>query len=74
MAVDERLYLTHKEHLEDYWPILIFGTVIELLSYFLVHPDLFTLIVCIKTLVLTAVWLARRSDGTFVSFLEPSTE
>ncbi|ORX37381.1 hypothetical protein BD324DRAFT_650978 [Kockovaella imperatae] len=57
---------THTKHLAAYWPVLIFGTGIELLCFFVVHPDLFTLVVCIKSTLMTALWLARRADGSFV--------
>jgi len=40
------------------------------MCFFLIHPDLFTLVVCIKTMLMLAIWLARRSDGSFVRLQE----
>ena len=65
--VNPNLIAQHKAHLDGYWPILTFGTVVEVLCFFLVHPELLTLIVCIKTMLLLAIWLGRRKDGSFVS-------
>jgi hypothetical protein len=65
--VNPNLLPQHQAHLDSYWPILTFGTGIELLCFFVVHPDLFTLVVCLKTTIMTAIWLGRRADGTYVS-------
>jgi hypothetical protein len=65
--VNERLKVQHKHHLETYWPIQGFATLIEVMCFFSVHPALFTLVVCIKTTIMTTVWLGKREDGSFVS-------
>jgi hypothetical protein len=38
------------------------GTALEFGCLFLVHPTLFTLVVCLKTAVCTTVWFAQGSD------------
>ena len=57
----------HEQHLEGYWPVQFFAIGVEVMCFFIIHPDLFTLVVCIKTTLMTALWLARRTDGSFVS-------
>lgn len=52
--------------LRHYWPLFIFGTMIEFVTFFLVHPDLFTLVVCLKTTILLGIWLGREDRGVFV--------
>ena len=66
IAVNPKLIKQHQAHLDGYWPILTFATGVEAMCFFLIHPDLFTLVVCIKTMLMLAIWLARRSDGSFV--------
>lgn len=56
----------HRTHLLEYWPIIGLATAAELACLFLVEPATFTLVVCIKTLVTTSIWIGR-SKGTFVS-------
>lgn len=56
----------HRSHLAGYWPALYCGLAVEAAAYFLAHPDLFTLVVCVKTTLLTVIWLGR-ADGKFVS-------
>lgn len=56
----------HASHLAGYWPALYCGLAMEVAGYFLVHPDLFTLVVCVKTTTMTIIWLGR-SNGRFVS-------
>ncbi|KAK4686106.1 hypothetical protein P7C73_g4024, partial [Tremellales sp. Uapishka_1] len=50
-----------------YWPLFLIGSMAELGCFFLLHPDLFTLIVCLKTSLLTVIWTGKRADGTYVS-------
>lgn len=59
----------HAQHLEHYWPLFIFGTMIEFVAFLLVHPDLFTLVVCLKTTALLGIWLGRDDKGGFVGSL-----
>nr|ODN87500.1 hypothetical protein L203_03277 [Cryptococcus depauperatus CBS 7841] len=70
---DEYLSAKHEKHLERYWPLLITGCVAEGIAYFLIHPDLFTLIVCIKTTVLTALWMGKDQDGLPIKVESSST-
>ncbi|WRT64350.1 uncharacterized protein IL334_001282 [Kwoniella shivajii] len=60
---DEHLASKHSTHLENYWPTFIIGCLIEGVSFFLLHPDLFTLIVCVKTVFLFVTWLSKDQDG-----------
>ncbi|WWD17677.1 hypothetical protein CI109_102118 [Kwoniella shandongensis] len=60
---DEDLADEHAYHLDGYWPVQLIGAIIEGASFFLLHPDLFTLIVCIKTTFCTLFWLSRDQDG-----------
>ncbi|WVQ97606.1 hypothetical protein IAU59_004720 [Kwoniella sp. CBS 9459] len=57
----------HASHLDQYWPIFFVGTIVEFGSFILVHPDLFTLIACIKTLALLSLWLGRDKNGRFLT-------
>lgn len=57
---------THAQHLEQYWPLFIFGTMIEFVAFLFMHPDLFTLVVCMKTTTLLGIWLGRDDKGGFV--------
>lgn len=62
----------HQTHLETYFPVFIFSTLVEIAAMFLVHPSLFTLIVCLKTTGCLGVWMARSAKGDgFVSLLLP---
>jgi hypothetical protein len=56
----------HQNHLDQYWPFFLFGTGVQVGAFFLVHPELFTLIVCFKTTALTVLWLGRKQNGQFV--------
>ncbi|ORX37380.1 hypothetical protein BD324DRAFT_445709 [Kockovaella imperatae] len=65
----------HKPHLERYWPIFVIGSLLEVAMFFISHPDLFTLVVCLKTLACTFFWLSRRPSGekiTLGSSISPS--
>ncbi|OCF41856.1 hypothetical protein I317_04366 [Kwoniella heveanensis CBS 569] len=57
----------HASHLDQYWPLFFVGTIVEFGSFILVHPDLFTLIACIKTLALLSLWLGRDKNGRFLT-------
>jgi hypothetical protein len=63
--VDAARKRIHQKHLDDYWPIFLIASLVELASFFLLHPDLFTLLVCLKTALVTAIWMGRR-DGKYV--------
>ncbi|KIR78826.1 hypothetical protein I306_04188 [Cryptococcus gattii EJB2] len=63
----QTLSKAHAQHLEHYWPLFIFGTMIEFVTFFLVHPDLFTLVVCLKTTTLLGIWLGRDDRGGFLT-------
>ncbi|KAE8542909.1 hypothetical protein D1P53_000972 [Cryptococcus gattii VGV] len=63
----QTLSKAHAQHLEHYWPLFIFGTMIEFVTFFLVHPDLFTLVVCLKTTILLGIWLGRDDRGGFLT-------
>lgn len=67
----EYLKRKHDKHLENYWPTLLMGCLIEGVAFFLLHPDLFTLVVCLKTSALTAMWMSRDQGGLPVSMVEP---
>ncbi|KAL7419402.1 hypothetical protein Q5752_006240 [Cryptotrichosporon argae] len=56
----------HAAHLAGYWPLLWLGTLAEAAAFVLLHPDLFTLVVCIKTCACLGIWLAR-TDGGFLT-------
>ncbi|OXG43929.1 hypothetical protein C345_06022 [Cryptococcus neoformans A2-102-5] len=58
---------THAQHLEQYWPLFIFGTMIEFVAFLFMHPDLFTLVVCMKTTTLLGIWLGRDDKGGFLT-------
>ena len=60
----------HKVHLQKYWPIFAIGSIFEVFGFFTFHPDLFTLVVCVKTCICLAFWLSRRADGTKVTLRE----
>ncbi|WWC69004.1 uncharacterized protein I206_102940 [Kwoniella pini CBS 10737] len=60
---DEYLSTTHELHLQNYWPTFMIGCIVEGVSFFLLHPDLFTLIVCIKTTFLLIIWLSKDQEG-----------
>ncbi|WVR06042.1 hypothetical protein IAU60_003070 [Kwoniella sp. DSM 27419] len=55
----------HAAHLDHYWPIFLIGTLVEFGSFVSFHPDLFTLVACLKTLILLCIWLARDSRGRY---------
>ncbi|WWC66211.1 uncharacterized protein I206_100112 [Kwoniella pini CBS 10737] len=65
--IDSNKQLAHLNHLEQYWPIFLIGLIIEFSSFILVHPDLFTLIACVETLILTTLWLGRDKNGKFLT-------
>ncbi|WWD09612.1 hypothetical protein V865_007740 [Kwoniella europaea PYCC6329] len=58
---------SHSDHLKQYWPIFLVGTVIEFGCFILIHPDLFTLVACFKTLLLTSLWLGVDGKGRFLT-------
>ncbi|WVF70274.1 hypothetical protein IAT40_005063 [Kwoniella sp. CBS 6097] len=60
---DDRLSSIHADHLANYWPVLMIGCLCEIASFFLLHPDLFTLIVCVKTTFMMLAWLSRDQEG-----------
>ncbi|WVQ77022.1 hypothetical protein IAR50_006701 [Cryptococcus sp. DSM 104548] len=61
----------HAEHLENYWPSLLLGCLIEGVCFFLLHPDLFTIIVCLKTSAMTVLWMMRDQDGLPIRIQSP---
>ena len=65
--VNPKQYSKHQDHLRGYWPLLFFSTILELLCFYLVHPDLITMVVCIKTAFMTFLWLGRKSNGAWVT-------
>ncbi|OCF58047.1 hypothetical protein L486_04075 [Kwoniella mangroviensis CBS 10435] len=60
---DEELSYRHEVHLQNYWRTFIIGCIVEGVSFFLLHPDLFTLIVCIKTTFMLVMWLSKDQEG-----------
>ncbi|KIR70988.1 hypothetical protein I310_05400 [Cryptococcus deuterogattii CA1014] len=60
---DEYLKRKHDKHLENYWPTLVMACLFEGVAFFLLHPDLFTLVVCLKTSALTTMWMGRDQGG-----------
>lgn len=56
----------HKEHLSGYWPVFLAGTAVEVVSFFMLFPDMFTLVVATKTTICLTIWLSRREDGSKV--------
>lgn len=71
MSENKDVRALHKNHLDQYWPFFFFGTAVQVGSFFLVHPELFTLIVCFKTTALTVLWLGRKGNGQFVRVKYP---
>jgi hypothetical protein len=69
LAVNPKLVDRHQAHLQGYWPIQAFAMGLEMLCFFMVIPELFTMIVCLKTFIMTSIWLGRRSDGSFVRII-----
>lgn len=67
MVDDQGISRIHERHLQGYWPIFALGSVVEVAGYMFFHPDLFTLVVCVKTTGCLALWLSRRGDGSKVS-------
>lgn len=65
-ADDKAISLMHEPHLQAYWPIFGLGSIAEVAGYLFFHPDLFTLVVCMKTTGCLALWLSRRADGSKV--------
>jgi hypothetical protein len=68
---DEREYAQHKLHLQHYWPVLCITIGLEIAAYLLVHPDLVTLLVCLKTVGGMWIWLGINEDGVFVGLVSP---
>lgn len=66
MSENPRVKGQHTQHLAAYWSVYYFATAGEVLGYFMLHEDLFTLITCFKTTLLLAFWLGRNEDKTFV--------
>jgi hypothetical protein len=69
VSENNKVKALHKNHLEQYWPFFYFGLAVEAASFLLVHPELFTLIACLKTTALTVLWLGRKKSGQFVHIL-----
>lgn len=67
MSENQEVQSLHKDHLDQYWRFYWIGTIVEIGAYFFFHPDLFTLVTCFKTTILTFLWMGRNGDGTFVS-------
>ncbi|WWC86848.1 uncharacterized protein L201_001727 [Kwoniella dendrophila CBS 6074] len=64
----------HKDHLQDYWPTFMMGCIVEGVSFFLLHPDLFTLIVCIKTTFCLFMWLSKDKHGLALKSRTPRAD
>ncbi|OWZ28568.1 hypothetical protein C358_06418 [Cryptococcus neoformans MW-RSA852] len=64
----------HERHLENYWPTLVMGCLIEGVAFFLLHPDLFTLVVCLKTSVLTVMWMSQGQGALPIKVRSRSSE
>ncbi|WWC99173.1 hypothetical protein V866_006068 [Kwoniella sp. B9012] len=60
---DEELSFQHEVHLQNYWRTFMIGCIVEGVSFFLLHPDLFTLIVCVKTTFMLVIWLSKDQEG-----------
>jgi len=45
--------------MEQYWPVFFTGMAIEFACLLFVHPTMFTLVVCLKTTVCTAIWFVQ---------------
>ncbi|WWC58802.1 uncharacterized protein I303_101346 [Kwoniella dejecticola CBS 10117] len=60
---DEYLSSKHEVHLQNYWPTFMIGCIVEGVSFFFLHPDLFTLIVCVKTTFMLLIWLSKDQEG-----------
>lgn len=52
----------HLKELEKYWPKFITGTMIEAACYLVLFPDLFNLVVIIKTSVLLVLWMRGKKQ------------
>jgi hypothetical protein len=45
--------------MEQYWPMFMTGIAVEFACLLFVHPTMFTLVVCLKTTVCTAIWFVQ---------------
>lgn len=71
---DDYLEKKHDKHLENYWPTFVMGCLIEGVAFFLLHPDLFTLIVCLKTSALTIMWMSRDQGASSIKVRSRSSK
>lgn len=69
MTVQAGTFPAHQSHLADYWPIFIVASALEGLAWLLLSPGGTTLVVCLKTIATTWIWVGRRRDGVFVRWL-----
>lgn len=61
----------HEHQLEDYWKVFIFASMVETLGYFMVDQELFSMLVCLKTIMLLVTWASTAPDGSAVSIALP---
>ena len=62
MVADDVDAQVHLKELEKYWPKFITGTMIEVACYLVLFPDLFNLVVIIKTSVLLVLWMRGKKQ------------
>lgn len=54
----------HAGHFDTYWSVFLVGTAIEVACLFIVRADMFTLVVCLKTMACTAAWLGTSVENS----------
>ena len=59
VTANARVKERHRHHMEQYWPVFFTGMAIEFACLLFVHPTMFTLVVCLKTTVCTAMWFVQ---------------
>ena len=59
VTANARVKERHQHHMEQYWPVFFTGMAIEFACLLFVHPTMFTLVVCLKTTVCTAMWFVQ---------------
>jgi hypothetical protein len=59
--------VAHEKHLSGYWPAFFMGTAVEVACFLMLVPNMFTLVVGIKTVLCLAMWLSHQPNGRMVS-------
>lgn len=64
VTANARVKERHQHHMEQYWPVFFVGMAIEIACLLFGHPTMFTLVVCLKTTVCTAMWFVQGPSAT----------